>query len=84
MRRLINIQNDNNECFRWCLVRYVNPVTKNLAKIRNVDREFAMQLNSKNFKFPVNKTDYAKIEKQNKISVNVFAHENKIPYCIFT
>ena len=39
MRRLINNKNDDNECFRWCLVRYLNHVNKSPAKIRNIDRE---------------------------------------------
>ena len=43
MRELINIKSNNNECFRWCLVRYLNPVNKNPAKIRNNDREFSKQ-----------------------------------------
>ena len=25
---LINIQNEDNECFRWCHVRYLNPMSK--------------------------------------------------------
>ena len=41
MKGLINIQSEDNECFRWCLVRYYINVKKNPAKIRNVDKEFA-------------------------------------------
>ena len=26
---LINIKNDDNECFRWCHVRFLNPILKN-------------------------------------------------------
>ena len=29
MKGLINIKKKNDECFRWCLVRYLNPVSKN-------------------------------------------------------
>ena len=47
MKGLINIQNKDNQCFIWCLVRYLKPVNKNPAKIRNIDREFAKQLNFK-------------------------------------
>ena len=47
MKRLVNIQNEDNECFRWCLIRYINPVDKNLAIIRKVDGEFTKQLNFK-------------------------------------
>ena len=45
MKGLINIQNEDNECFRWCLVSYVNPVYKHPARIRKIDREFPKQLN---------------------------------------
>ena len=65
MKGLINIQNEDNECFRWCLVRYLNPVNKNPVKILNVDKEFAKQLNFKGVKFPVHKNGkHGKIEKQ--------------------
>ena len=40
MKGLINILNKDNECFRWCLVRYLNPVNENSARNRNVDKEF--------------------------------------------
>ena len=38
---LINNQSKDNECFRWCLVRCLNLLNKNPAKIRYVHREFA-------------------------------------------
>ena len=34
---MINIQIiDDNECFKWRLVRYLNPANRNLAKTRDV------------------------------------------------
>ena len=36
MKKLVNIKNEDEECFRWCL-------DKNSAIIRNIDREFAKQ-----------------------------------------
>ena len=53
MKGLINIQNEDNECFRWCLVTYLNPVNENPAKIKNVDEEYAKQsdLKGSNFLF---------------------------------
>ena len=35
MKGLINIQNEDNECFRWCLVRYLNPVKELRTKKSN-------------------------------------------------
>ena len=35
---LINIQNiDDNECFKWCLVRYLNPADHNPIRITKPD-----------------------------------------------
>ena len=36
MRGLINIEINDNECFRLCLVRYLNPVHINPTEIKNV------------------------------------------------
>ena len=41
-------------------------------KVRNVDTEFAKQLNFEDVNFPVHKKDYAKMEKQNNISISAF------------
>ena len=51
MRELINIQNDGNEYFRWCLLGYLRPVNKNPTKIKNDEKEFAKQLNFKGVRF---------------------------------
>ena len=85
MRWLINIQNVDNECFRWCLVRYLNPVTKNVAKIRNVDRTFAKQFNFKGgLKFLFNKKDYTKLKNKIIFSLIVWLwKQNTIPYLYF-
>ena len=45
---LINIKNiDDNECFKWCLVRYLR------SKNYKADRDFAKKLDFKDIKFPV-------------------------------
>ena len=36
---MINIQNiSDNECFKWCLVRYLHPTDHNPRRIRKVDK----------------------------------------------
>ena len=37
VKGFINNQNEGNQCFRWCLFRYILQ-SENPAKIRNVDR----------------------------------------------
>ena len=51
---LINIQNEDNEYFRNCLARYLNPAAKNPTRIRNINNDFAKNKNNKNkgIKFP--------------------------------
>ena len=74
---LINTQKiDDNGYFKWCLVRYLNPVDHHLARIRKADKVFAKKLNFKDIKFPVKKRDIHKIEKKNSISISVFGYEN--------
>ena len=42
---LINIQNiDDNECIKWCLVRYLNPADNQTARIAKADKYFAKKL----------------------------------------
>ena len=69
--------------FRWCLVRYLNLVNKNPAKIGNVDSEFAKQLSFNETEFFVHKKHYVKIEKQNNISITKFGYKDKKPYHIY-
>ena len=62
---LVNIQNiDDNECFKWCLVRNVNPIDHNPAKITKTDKDFAKNLDFKDKIFPVKIRDIHKIEKR--------------------
>ena len=62
---LINIQNiDDNECFKCCLVRYLNPADRNPARMTKADKNFDRKLDFKNIKFSVKVTDIYKIEKK--------------------
>ena len=65
-KRLINIQNiDNNECFKWCLIRYLNPVYHNPRKITIAHKDFAKGFDFKDINFPVKIREIYKIEKKN-------------------
>ena len=79
---LINIKNKDNECFRWCHIRHLNPQKKNPQRITKVDKQFIGGLNYKGIKFPVSQKQYNKIEKQNSIRVNIFGYEKGQPFPI--
>ena len=78
---LINMKNEDNECFRWCHIRHLNPQEKYPQRIKKVDKECVDGLDYS--KFPVTVTQYNKIEKQNNIDINVFGYEDKQPYPIY-
>ena len=54
---------DDNECFGWCLVRYLHPADHHPARITKAHRDFARKLNFEVIKFPVKIRDIYKIEK---------------------
>ena len=78
---LINIKNKDNECFRWCHVRHLNPQEKDSQRIKRDDKQYIEKLNYKGVISPVSQK-HKKIEKQNSIKMTVFGYEEKQPYPI--
>ena len=76
---LINIQNtdNDNKCFKLCLVRYLNSYNHDPERITKTDKEIEKKLNFKNIKFSVKIRDIQKIEKKNSIGITAFGYENK-------
>ena len=82
-RGLINIQNKDNECFRWCHIRHLNPQGKDPQRIKKTDKIFICQLDYSSIEFPVTVKQINKIEKQNNICINLFGYEEKQPFPIY-
>ena len=80
---LINMKNEDNECFRWCHIRHLNPQEKYPQRIKKTDKQYVDKLDYSNIDFPVSVKHYNKIEKQNSINISVFGYENKEPYPIY-
>ena len=79
---LINIKNKDDECFRWCHIKHLNPQRKDPQRIKKADKQYIETLDYTNIVFPVSQKQYIKIEKQNSIRINVFGYENEQPYPI--
>ena len=82
-RGLINLQNEDNECFRWCHIRHLNPQEKDPQRIKKTDKIFICQLDYSTIEFPVTVKQINKIEKQNNICINLFGFEEKQIFPIF-
>ena len=80
---LINMKNEDNECFRWCHIRHLNQQDKDPQRIKKSDRKYIDKLDYSGIEFPVTIKQLNKIEKQNKININVFGYEDKQSYPIY-
>ena len=80
---LINMKNKDNECFRWCHIRHLYPQEKYPQRIKKSDKTHIHELDYSGIEFPVTLKQINKIEKQNKININVFGYENKQRFPIF-
>ena len=82
-KSLINLQNKDNECFRWCHIRHLNPQEKDPQRIKKVDKAYIDKLNYTGIEFPVTVKQINKIEKQNNICINLFGYEEKQKFPIY-
>ena len=76
---LINIKNKDDECFRWCHIRHLNPQEKDPQRIKKEDKKMINELNYEGIEFPVSQKHYNKVEKQNSIRI-----KNKMTIYSFT
>ena len=76
---IINLKNEEDECFKWAITRILNPVEKNSERIDTKLREKSEVLNWDGLKFSVKLSDISKFENYNSsISVNVFGYEKLV------
>ena len=78
-KAIVNIRNNDNKCFLWCVLRYLHPSDKNDFRITDL-KQYENSLNTKGIKYPIKVKDISKFEKLNPDipGINVFsANENK-------
>ena len=80
---LINLKNEDDECFRWCHIRHLNKQTKDPQRIKKSDKKYIDKLNYDGIEFPVATKNYNKIETLNEININVFGYEGKQPFPVY-
>ena len=78
-KAIINLKNEDDECFKQAMTRALNTVDKHSERIDKKLRETSTVLNQKGLKFPVNLSDINQFENHNySISVNVFCYETLV------
>ena len=57
---LINIKNKDDECFRWCHIRHLNPQTEHPERIKKEDKKMINELNYDGIDVPLSQKHYNK------------------------
>ena len=78
IKGLINLKNNDTECFKWCHVRFLNPQNKHSDRINKQDKKTASTLDSRGISFPMKARDYELVEGRFDINVTVFGYENEV------
>ena len=71
-KTVANMENYNEQCFKWAVTRGLNPVEKNPQWITRTLREQTKQYNWTNIDFPTPLDQIETFEKNNNVLVNVF------------
>ena len=78
-KAIINLKNEDDECFKWCVTRALNQVEDHPERITKELREQSGQFNWANIKFPTDLKTIDRFERQNAtISINVLGYEESI------
>ena len=80
-KAIINVKNEDNKCFLWCVLRALNPKANHPERLDKKLKEKENTLNMEGIEYPVSLKDIDKFEKQNpNISITVFGYNGKSVY----
>ena len=77
-KAIINMQNEDNKCFLWCVLRALNPKDKNAERVDKDLKSKEKTLNMEGITFPVDFRGIDRFEKQNpEISISLLGYNEK-------
>ena len=77
-KAIINIKNEDNECFKWCVTRALNMKSKSNERVDEELIEKSKELNWDGIDFPVSDNQIKKFEKNNEdIGIYVFYYKDE-------
>ena len=73
-KAIVNIQNKDEKCFLWCILRYFYPRDSHEERLTDL-KKYEFSLNTKGIDFPMKLKDISKFEKLNPslLGINVFS-----------
>ena len=63
-KAIVNIQNKDEKCFLWCILRYLHPKERDEERLTGL-KKYEFSLNTKGITFPMKLKDITKFEKLN-------------------
>ena len=80
-KAIINMKNENNKCFLWCVLRTLNPKDDHPDRVDKELKPKENTLNTEGIEYSVSLKDLNKFERQNPtISITVLGYEEKSVY----
>ena len=76
-KAVINMENDDNQCFKWAVTRALNPVENNPQRIKKILKTQAEKYNWNDIEFPTKLKDIHKFENNNNVNINVFSFDDE-------
>ncbi|CAB3999477.1 Hypothetical predicted protein, partial [Paramuricea clavata] len=76
-KAIINMKNDDDECFKWAVTRALNPTDIHPERISEELREQSGKLDWEGIEFPTPLSNIKKFEKNNNIGVSVFGLDGR-------
>ena len=77
-KAIINMKNEDNKCFLWCVLRALNPKNKDAGRIDGDLKSKENTLNMEGITYPVSLKDINRFEKQNPdISISVLGNSGE-------
>ena len=74
-KAIINVKNDDNQCFKWAILSALHPVDKD-AQLVSKYTQYNDELDFTGLSFPFEADKISKFEKLNDICINLFVYED--------
>ncbi len=74
-KAIVNMQNRDNECFKWAITRTLNPKKDIPHRVTRELRQQAEKYDWDDVTFPTKVTDIGKWEKANNVGIDVFGYD---------
>ena len=76
-KAVINMENDDDQCFKWAVTRALNPAERNPNRITKILKIQAEKYNWDGKEFPTKLKDICKFENNNDVNINVFSFDKR-------